>query len=131
MPSANAVPSMDQWLAEAKAAPSAENIGMFLTHTGIVRRTSKAQVRCGGAAAPVTGMLLSCDQKKVDAAIHATFQMPGIYYIKVWINEGTLTVGEDIMHILIGGDIRPHVADALEFLTGEIKAHCISETELF
>ena len=34
------VPSMDEWLREAKADPSAEKIGMYLTHNGVVRATA-------------------------------------------------------------------------------------------
>lgn len=40
-------PSMDQWLKEAKADPSAPNVGMYLTHNGTVRRTARATVRSG------------------------------------------------------------------------------------
>ncbi len=35
------------------------------------------------------------------------------------------------MLVLIGGDIRPHVIDALQSLVGEIKNHCVTETEKF
>ena len=38
-------PSMDEWLREAKADPSASKIGMYLTHNGVVRETAKAKVR--------------------------------------------------------------------------------------
>ena len=40
-------PSLDQWLAEAKADPKAAQCGMFLTHNGVVRVTPKKQVREG------------------------------------------------------------------------------------
>ena len=33
-------PSIDAWLKEAKADPSAAKIGMYLTHNGIVRETA-------------------------------------------------------------------------------------------
>ncbi len=56
--------------------------------------------------------------------------MDGIFYIKVWLNEGKLKVGEDIMYVLIGGDIRPRVIDALQFLVGKIKTECVTEIEL-
>ena len=124
-------PSMDAWLAEAKAHPSAPKIGMYLTHNGIVRQTPKAQVRYGVQdAAEVTGMVFSYDPEKVEAIIADTYQMEGIYYIRVWLNEGQLTVGDDIMYVLIGGDIRPHVVDALQNLVGRIKNECVEETEL-
>ena len=57
--------------------------------------------------------------------------MDGIYYIRVWLNEGQLTVGDDIMYVLVGGDIRPHVVDALQALVGRIKSECVVETELY
>ena len=56
-------PSMDQWLKEAKAHESAPNIGMYLTHNGIVRQTARAKVREGAQdTRPVAGMLFSYDQ---------------------------------------------------------------------
>ena len=124
-------PSMDQWLREAKTHESAPKIGMYLTHNGTVRQTAKAKVRYGEEnTKEVTGMLFSYDEKKVDAVIADTYKMEGIYYIKVWLNEGELTMGDDIMYVLIGGDIRPRVVDALQYLVSRIKNECVVETEL-
>lgn len=124
-------PSMDAWLREAKAHESAPKIGMYLTHNGTVRQTAKAKVRFGAEdARVVTGMLFSYDQEKVDSVIADTYKMEGIYYIKVWLNEGQLEMGDDIMYVLIGGDIRPRVIDALQYLVGRIKNECVGETEL-
>ena len=123
-------PSMDAWLREAKQDPSAPKIGMYLTHNGVVRRTAKAQVRRGEDAAPVSGMRFGYDQAKAEAAIAEAKQLPGVYYVRVWLNEGELRVGDDIMYVLIGGDIRPHVVDALQFLVGKLKTECVTEQEL-
>lgn len=124
------IPSMDQWLREAKAHKSAPKIGMYLTHNGIVRQSAKAKVRLGAENAPdVSGMFFSYDREKVDAVIAETYRMEGIYYIRVWLNEGELNVGDDIMYVLIGGDIRPRVVDALQYLVGRIKNECVSEIE--
>jgi molybdopterin synthase catalytic subunit len=125
-------PSMDEWLKEAKAHESAEKIGMYLTHNGIVRKSAKAKVRFGEEnTKEVAGMLFSYDQEKVDKAIEETMQMEGIYYVKAWLNEGELTLGDDIMYVLIGGDIRPRVVDALQFLVGKLKNECVEETEIY
>lgn len=125
-------PSIDQWLKEAKADPAAKNCGMFLVHNGTVRQTAKALVRQGAAdTLPVKGMDFSYDGKKLSAAIDRAYTLPGIYYIRVWLNEGQLDLGDDIMLVLIGGDIRPHVVDALQFLVGEIKNHCVVEKESY
>ena len=125
-------PSMDAWLAEAKAHESAPKIGMYLTHNGVVRESARAKVRLGAQdTKPVTGMYFSYDREKVDAVIAETYNLEGIYYIKVWLNEGELSVGDDIMYVLIGGDIRPHVVDALQYLVGRIKNECVTEEELY
>ena len=60
-----------------------------------------------------------------------TKQLEGIYYVRVWLNEGELKVGDDIMYVLIGGDIRPRVVEVLDFLVGRIKSECVTETEIF
>ncbi|MBP2655967.1 MAG: molybdopterin converting factor, large subunit [Firmicutes bacterium] len=123
-------PSIDEWLKEAKADPAALEEGMFLVHNGVVRQTPKAQVRQGlDDGSLVKGMEFAYDAGKVDAAIAETYKMEGIFYIKVWLNEGQLTLGDDIMYVLIGGDIRPHVIDALQFLVDKIKNECVTEIE--
>ena len=56
--------------------------------------------------------------------------MEGIRFVRVWLAEGRLEVGDDIMYVLIGGDIRPHVIDALQALVGRLKNECVTETEI-
>jgi len=125
-------PSVEQWLKEAKADPQAKESGMFLLHNGTVRETAKAKVRLGEEnTRPVTGMYFSYDEAKVNAAIEETRRMDGIFHVRVWLNEGELSVGDDIMYVLIGGDIRPHVVDALQSLVGRIKNECVVEKEKY
>ena len=124
-------PSMDAWLLEAKRHESAPKIGMYLTHNGVVRQSARAKVRQGAEdTKPVTGMYFAYDREKMDAVIADAYKMDGIYYIKVWLNEGELSLGDDIMYVLVGGDIRPHVVDALQYLVGRIKSECVTETEI-
>ena len=123
------IPSMDQWLREAKVHESAPLCGMYLTHNGTVRQTAKAKVRLGEDAPDVSGMYFAYDQTKVDAAVAETYKLDGIYYVRAWLNEGELNLGDDIMYVLIGGDIRPRVVDALQFLVGKLKNECVTEIE--
>ena len=126
------VPSLDAWLREAKKEATAKGCGMYLFHNGVVRETAKAQVRENVQnTASVKGMVFSYDDEKVEAAKKAALAMPGIGYVRVWLNSGKLQVGDDIMLVLVGGDIRPHVVDALQALVGEIKQHCVTETEIY
>ena len=109
---AKQAPSMDQWLEEAKASDVAEQCGMLLVHNGVVRVTPKAQVR-------------------VAAAVEEALTWPGVYYVKTWLNEGVLSVGDSIMYVLIGADIRPNCIDALQKLVGKIKNDLVVEKEIY
>ncbi|MBS7527927.1 molybdopterin biosynthesis protein [Fusibacter paucivorans] len=126
----NEMPSIDAWLEAVKHDQSALDEGMYLVHNGVVRQTPKAKVRQGiddGTA--VTGMIFGYDSAKADAAVAETLKMPGIFHARVWLNEGELVVGDNIMLVLVGGDIRPHVIDALQFLVGKLKNECVTEVE--
>ena len=126
------MPSPDAWLREAKADPSAANCGMYLIHNGTVRQSARAKVRQGAEnTKPVRGMLFSYDEQMVAHAIALTRAMEGVGYVRVWLNEGELSLGDDIMLVLVGGDIRPHVVDALQVLVGKLKNECVSEREIF
>ena len=55
-------PSLDLWLAEAKAHPDADKVGMYLSHNGVVRATARAAARDGQNAPNVKGMIFSWDR---------------------------------------------------------------------
>ncbi len=132
VPAKKEIPSMDRWLQEAKKDADAAKVGMYLVHNGIVRETAREKVRKGAEdTKPVKRLLFSYDKEKVSQAVEETRKREGIYYVRVWLNEGELSVGEDIMYVMIGGDIRPRVLDALDFLVGKIKSECVKEIELY
>lgn len=132
------LPSLDSWIKEAKQSEAAERCGMFLFHNGVVRITPKAKARnlqdeesLKNADKTVKCIEFSYDKDKVERAIEEAKKMPGIGHIRVWLNEGVLNIGDDIMLVLVGGDIRPHVIDALQALVGEIKNNCVVEKEIY
>ncbi len=124
-------PNMNEWLAEAKASENAAKCGMILTHNGIVRITPKAQVREGvmdlGEIARVD---FSYDEAALAAAVEEALTWEGIYFVKAWLNEGACAVGDSLMYVMIGGDIRPRVIEALQNLVGKIKAEIVIEKEI-
>ena len=126
------MPSLDQWLREAKAEKDAPLCGMYLAHNGTVRQTARALVRNRAEdTAPVSGMHFAWDRDKVARALEEARALPGIYHVRLWLNEGELELGDDIMLVLVGGDIRPRVIDALQFLVGKIKNECVVEQEIY
>ncbi len=124
-------PSIDQWLAEAKQDPQAAQCGMYLTHNGVVRATPKAQVREGVEGLPeVSCVEFSYDADGLAQAVEEAKTWPGVYYVRVWLNEGRVNVGDSLMYVLIGADIRPNCIDALQRLVGHIKNDLVVEKEI-
>ena len=125
-------PSMDAWLKEAKADPKAAQCGMLLTHNGVVRITPKQQVREGvEGLGEVAQVEFSYDAEGVAAAEKEALTWPGVYYVRTWLNEGALNVGDSIMYVMIGADIRPRCIDALNKLVGKIKNDLVVEKEIY
>ncbi len=131
-PGTREAPSVDAWLREAKATGQLARTGMFLIHNGVVREDARARVRGGDVdVRPVRGMLFSSDADKVRKAVEETLALPGITFVRVWLNEGRLAVGDDIILAVVGGDIRPRVVDALQCLVARLKTECVVEQELY
>lgn len=126
------MPSVDGWLKEVKDQPDALENGMVLVHNGVVRKTPRAQVRQGvDDGSEVRELSFSYDRAGVLRAIEGAQARPGIFSVRVWLAEGRLAVGDDIMLVLVAGDIRPHVIDALQALVETIKTQCVREVERF
>jgi len=116
-------PSLDAWLAEVKREASAPGVGMYLCHNGVVRSYSRD-------GRPVTGMDLSVDRERLSEILATAALMEGVSVIRAWVNEGHLEVGDDIMYVLVGGDIRDNVFEALGALVRMIKSEVVTELEL-
>lgn len=124
-------PSVDQWLKEAKQDPRAAQCGMLLTHNGIVRITPKKQVREGvEGLGEVKQVEFSYDAEGLKAAEAEALTWPGVYYVRTWLNEGVCNVGDSLMYVLVGADIRPNCIDALQKLVGKIKTELVVEKEI-
>ena len=113
---------IDDWIQEVKAQPGSTAIGMILAHQGIVRGTSRS-------SEPVHGMLLRADRDRLEEALAEARTWVGVFAVRGWVNEGSLSVGDDIMKVLVAGDIRDNVFAALERLVSLIKNEVLSESE--
>jgi len=116
-------PDTDRWVADVKAGPGAAGIGMVLVHRGVVRGTSRS-------GEPVGGMQLSVDRERLDEVLAAARTWPGIVAVRAWLNEGRLAVGDDIMAVLVAGDIRENVFGGLQRLVGRLKTEVVTEREV-
>jgi molybdopterin synthase catalytic subunit len=114
--------NFDDWIRDVKTQPASAGIGMILSHQGVVRGTSRS-------GEPVTGMTLTTDRARFEQALAEARTWPGVCAVRGWVNEGSLSVGDDIMKVLVAGDIRENVFGALQRLVSLIKNEVLSEME--
>jgi len=107
---------------KARENPDAEKIGMIASHLGIVRGTSRD-------GRPVTRIEVLYDHEKLNSIIKNIKLMPGIIEVLVDTREGFLEIGEEILGVVIAGDIRENVFNALITAVNRIKAEASRKKE--
>ena len=116
---------IDEMISEVKAHPDFGKAGMVLAHNGVVRESSR-----DGRA--VTGLTVHVNHTRLEELLALYRSRDGIVSILVAIESETpLAVGDDVMAIVVAGDIRENVIRTLEGLLNAVKAEVTSKTEHF
>lgn len=92
-----------------------DKVGMILCHNGVVRGTSRD-------GTPVSAVDVAADRETIRKIVDEQKMRPGIVDILVEINEGSLKVGDDLLTIVVAGDIREHVIPVLTDTLNAVKA---------
>ena len=108
-----------------KNHPEYHRAGMVLCHNGVVRDTSRDGRK-------VSGLTLSVDHEKLRQVVETSKRKPGIVEILVEIAENrNLAVGDDVMLLVVAGDIRENVIAVLSDTLNAIKTTVTQKTEFF
>jgi len=108
-----------------KKHPDYHQAGMILCHNGVVRDTSRNGRK-------VSGLTLSVDHEKLRQVVETNKKKPGIVEILVEIAENrNLAVGDDVMLLVVAGDIRENVITVLSDTLNAIKTTVTKKTEFF
>ena len=117
--------SLSELVAEIKNHTEYAKAGMILCHNGVVRGTSRDGRK-------VSGLSVKVDWQKLEEIVTQQKKRDGIVDILVEINEGgNLLIGDDVMFIVVAGDIRETVIESLTDTLNEIKSTVTSKTEFF
>lgn len=108
-----------------KNHPDYDKAGMVLFHNGVVRGTSRDGRK-------VSGLKVKVDHEKLDLIIKEKRKTPGIVEILIHIFEDNdLAVGDDVMYLVVAGDIRENVIETLHDTLNAVKSQVTSKTEYF
>ncbi|OGR60085.1 MAG: molybdenum cofactor biosynthesis protein MoaE [Desulfobacula sp. RIFOXYB2_FULL_45_6] len=112
-------------LEQIKKHPDYHQAGMILCHNGVVRATSRE-------GEEVTGLEITVDHQRLSQIISEQKKRPGIIEILIHINEGKLLkVGEDVMFLVVAGDIRETVIAGLTDTLNLVKSQVTSKKQFF
>ncbi len=116
---------INKMMQDIKSHPDFDSVGMVLCHNGVVRVTSRDGRK-------VKGLKVAVDHQKLAQILAAQKQTPGILDIRVEIAEDRdLAVGDDVMLLLVAGDIRENVIAVLTETLNLIKSTVTSKTEYY
>ena len=116
---------LTQLIEKIKNHPDYHQAGMILCHNGVVRSTSRN-------GRTVSGLTITVDHEKLRQVIEENKTKQGIIEILVEIAENrNLSVGDDVMFIVVAGDIRERVISVMSNTLDAIKKTVTKKTEFF
>lgn len=112
-------------IAEIKKEPGfADNVGMILVHNGVVRGWSRAD------HAVVSEIVITPDHDKIARICKEVESRPGIFKVVARALGGTFKPGDDVLFLVVAGDIRENVKSALGELLDRVKAEAMNKNEI-
>ncbi len=116
------MPSVDTLINEVIQKTGGQ-IGMILTHVGVVRASSRN-------GTPVRGVRIRVNEDKLNEILAQARAQEGISAVKAFVREGELKVGDQIMLLLVAGDFRENVLRVLGETLDQIKAQVTTKEEI-
>lgn len=112
-------------IAEMKKQPGFQDkVGMILVHNGVVRNWSRRD------RSRVTALEVTPDFDRIEAIRQELLQQDGIFDIVVEAKGGRFQPGDDLLFLIVAGDIREHIKPVLAELLDRIKAEAIVKREI-
>lgn len=116
---------ISQTIRELKQRPEfTDNVGMILIHNGVVRNWSRTD------RARVTALEVTPDHDRIEGLRQEYLQRPGIWEIVIEARSGTMQPGDDLLFIVVAGDIRENIKPVLAELLDRIKAEAVQKREI-
>ncbi|MDY0375340.1 MAG: molybdenum cofactor biosynthesis protein MoaE [Desulfobacterium sp.] len=116
---------INRMIEQVKSLPDYPKVGMILSHNGVVRSTTRE-------GREVTGLRVSVDQEGLDRLIKEQKKRPGIVEVLVEIRaDQDLAVGQDVMAIVVAGDIRERVIETLTDTLEQVKTKITTKQQFF
>lgn len=116
---------ISQTIAELKKRPGfQDNVGMILVHNGVVRNWSRKD------HSSVTALEVTPDFTKIATLRNEFLKREGIFEIIIEARSGRFIPGDDLLFIIVAGDIRENIKPVLAELLDRVKSEAITKREI-
>ncbi|MCJ2164499.1 MULTISPECIES: molybdenum cofactor biosynthesis protein MoaE [unclassified Pseudodesulfovibrio] len=113
-------------LSDLKKEPGfADNVGMVLVHNGIVRGWSRKD------HSEVVAIEITPDLDKMEEIRKDIEAYEGIFRAVAHARSGRMQPGDDVLFLIVAGDIRENVKPALADFLDRVKAEAVTKKEIF
>ena len=117
--------NMESLVSKIKENPDYDGVGMILCHNGVVRRTSRD-------GQTVDSLKVHVNHEVLDAIIADSRKRQGILDVQVFVYENIrLYVGDDVMYIVVAGDLRENVISTLSYALDRVKSEATEKTQYY
>ncbi|MGE5843093.1 MAG: molybdenum cofactor biosynthesis protein MoaE [Deltaproteobacteria bacterium] len=113
---------LNRMIERTRKSTDPSKVGMITSHLGVVRGTSRD-------GREVSGIEVAYDHAALQTVVRDIKQMPGIAEVLVETREGRLNIGEEILAVVVAGDIRENVFPALVTAVNRIKKEASRKRE--
>lgn len=101
-----------------------ERVGMMLIHKGVVREISQL------SSEKIRFLDVNPDFKRMDALCREFETREGIFRVLAKARAGRLKPGDDMLLLLVAGDIRDHVNPVMSELLDRIESEAVRSQEV-
>jgi molybdopterin synthase catalytic subunit len=117
--------SIDALIQKVKSHPHISKAGMILCHNGIVRESDRS------GSKKVRALRVEVNNEKIREIVSWAKSRPGIIEVVVEALEGECCVGDDLLFVVVAGDLREHVFQVMREVIDRIKQDGVSKTEIY
>ncbi len=116
---------ISQRIAEMKKQPGfQDSVGMILIHNGVVRNWSRKD------KSKVTALEVTPDLDKIEAIRQEFLKRDGIFDIAIEAHSGKFQPGDDLLFLIVAGDLRENIKPVLSELLDRVKSEAITKREI-
>jgi molybdopterin synthase catalytic subunit len=117
--------SLDHLVQEIKTHPEISRAGMILCHNGIVRESDRS------GAKRVRALKVVVDRTAIERVRSWGESQTGIVAVAIEAFEGELYVGDDLLFVVVAGDVRENVFAVTREIVEKLKSEAVQKTEFY